>query len=333
MNLKILVTGSEGFIGSHIVEKLVKKGYKVKALVLYNFNNSHGWLDTLDKKTLKGIEIIAGDIRDLSFLLQITKKIDVILHLAALISIPYSYKAPYSSLESNILGSFNILESAKINGVKKVIMTSTSEVYGTAQQVPINERHPLNPQSPYAASKVAADKISLSYNRSFDLPVTIIRPFNTYGPRQSLRAIIPSIISQIVSGKKIIDIGDISPKRDFTYIDDTVDAFLLAIKSKKIIGEEINLGNGFDISISQIINILKEDFKFDFKIKVNKERLRPKKSEVYRLIASNIKAKKLLNWKPKHNGLYGFRQGLEKTIKWYEDSNNLKYFRVNEYNI
>lgn len=333
MNSKILVTGSEGFIGSHIVEKLVKKGYNVKALVLYNFNNSYGWLDTLDKKISKEIEVITGDIRDLGFLLKVTKNIDVIFHLAALISIPYSYKTPYSNLESNVLGSYNVLEASKMNNVKKIIMTSTSEVYGTAQKIPIDETHPINPQSPYAASKAAADKISLSYNKSFDLPVSIIRPFNTFGPRQSLRAIIPSIISQLVSGKKIINIGDVAPKRDFTYINDTVDAFLLSINSKKIIGQEINLGSGFDISISQILKILKNDFQFDFRIRVNKERLRPKKSEVYRLIASNSKAKKLLKWKPKYNGLNGFKEGLEKTIKWYREPNNLKYFKASDYNI
>ncbi len=333
MNSKILVTGSEGFIGSHVVEKLVKKGYNVKALVLYNFNNSYGWLDTLDKKISKEIEVITGDIRDLGFLLKVTKNIDVIFHLAALISIPYSYKTPYSNLESNVLGSFNVLEASKMNNVKKIIMTSTSEVYGTAQKIPIDETHPINPQSPYAASKAAADKISLSYNKSFDLPVSIIRPFNTFGPRQSLRAIIPSIISQLVSGKKIINIGDIAPKRDFTYINDTVDAFLLSINSKKIIGQEINLGSGFDISISQILKILKSDFQFDFRIKVNKERLRPKKSEVYRLIASNVKAKKLLKWNPKYNGLNGFKEGLKKTIKWYRETNNLKYFKASDYNI
>jgi NAD dependent epimerase/dehydratase len=333
MNTKILITGSEGFIGSHIVERLVLKGYKVKALVLYNFNNSYGWLDTIDKKILSEVEVITGDIRDLSFLIRITKKVDVILHLAALISIPYSYQASYSNIETNVLGSYNILEASKINNIKKTIITSTSEVYGTAQKIPIDENHPINPQSPYAASKSAADKISLSYNKSFNLPICVIRPFNTFGPRQSLRAIIPTIISQIVSGKKIIDIGNVSPRRDFTFIEDTVDAFMLSINSKKIIGEEINLGNGFDISISEIIKILRNDFNFNFEIKVNQKRLRPKNSEVQRLIASNLKATKLLKWKPKYKGLLGFKKGLEKTIKWYENPNNLKYFKSNNYNI
>ncbi len=331
MKSTILVTGSEGFIGSHLTEKLVKKGYKVKAFSLYNFNNSNGWLDSLDKKILKEIEIVNGDIRDLSYLLKITKKVDIILNLAALISIPYSYKAPYSNIESNILGSYNILEASKINNIDKIIMTSSSEVYGTAQKIPIDENHPINPQSPYAASKVAADKISLSYFRSFQLPVSIIRPFNTFGPRQSLRAIIPSIISQIVSGRNTVNIGNLSPKRDFTFIDDTVEAFLLSIKSKKIIGEEVNLGNGFEVSVNQILKILREDFNLKFRIKIKEERIRPKKSEVYRLIASNKKAKKLLNWSPRHKGLNGFKKGLYKTIDWYRD--NLEYFKVDDYNI
>lgn len=333
MKQKILITGSEGFIGSHLTEALVKNGYDVKALILYNFNNSLGWLEKIEKKYLDKVDIISGDIRDLGYLIKITKNIDIILNLAALISIPYSYSAPYSNIETNIMGTYNILEASKLNKLNKIIMTSTSEVYGTAQKIPIKEDHPINPQSPYAASKSSSDKISMSYFKSYGLPVCILRPFNTFGPRQSLRAIIPSIMTQALSNKKEVKVGNLNPRRDFTFIDDTVRAFLLALKSKNAIGQEINIGNGFDISIKEYINILKKDFNLDFKIKIDNQRLRPTKSEVFRLLASNQKAKKILKWKPQYSGLKGFKKGLYKTLEWYKDPKNLKYFKTNLYNI
>ncbi len=333
MKRKILITGSEGFIGSHLTETLVKSGYDVKALILYNFNNSLGWLEKIDKKYLDKIDIITGDIRDLGFLLKITKNVDTIINLAALISIPYSYNAPYSNIETNIMGTYNILEASKWNKLNKIIMTSTSEVYGTAQKVPINEDHPINPQSPYAASKSSSDKISMSYFKSYGLPVCILRPFNTFGPRQSLRAIIPSIMTQALSNKKVVKVGNLNPRRDFTYIDDTVRAFMLALKSKKVFGQEINIGNGFDLSIKDYIQILKKDLNLDFKIKIESKRLRPNKSEVFRLLASNQKAKRILKWKPMYSGLTGFKKGLFKTLEWYKDPENLENFNTNIYNI
>mgnify|MGYP001200652187 CR=1 FL=1 len=333
MNKKILVTGAEGFIGSHLTERLVEKGYNVRALVLYNFKNSYGWLDDINFSIRKKIEIVSGDIKDLSYLINITKDVDAIIHLAALISIPYSYVSPKSYIDNNIFGSYNILESAKINKIKKVIMTSTSEVYGTAKFVPITEEHSLNAQSPYAASKIASDQLALSYFKSFDLPVTIIRPFNTFGPRQSLRAIIPTILTQALSKKKQIVIGSLKPKRDFTYIEDTVSAFILALKSKKILGKEINIGSSFEVSIGEIIDIIKKDFKIDFKLIIDKKRIRPKKSEVFRLMASNRKAKKYLNWEPNYRGKSGFKIALKKTLEWYKNSENLKYFKSDFYNI
>ena len=330
---KILVTGAEGFIGSHLTEALVKKGYKVKALVLYNFKNSNGWLDSLDLSIKKKLEIISGDIKDLSFMVKITKDVDAIFHLAALISIPYSYVSPKSYIDNNIFGSYNILESAKINKTKKIIMTSTSEVYGTAKFVPITEEHSLNAQSPYAASKTASDQLALSYFRSFDLPVTVIRPFNTFGPRQSLRAIIPTILTQALSKKKKIIIGSTLPKRDFTYVDDTVSAFILALKSKKIIGKEINIGSGFEISVGEILEIVKKDFKINYQLIIDKKRFRPKKSEVFRLLASNKKSKKFLKWKSKYQGKKGFKIALKKTLDWYKNSQNLNLYKSDIYNI
>ena len=330
---KILVTGAEGFIGSHLVEALVKKGYKVKALVLYNFENSHGWIDDLHISVKKKIEIISGDIKDLSYLIKITKNVDAVIHLAALISIPYSYVSPKSYIDNNILGGYNILESSRINKIKRVIITSTSEVYGTAKFIPITEEHSLNAQSPYAASKIASDQLALSYFRSFDLPVTILRPFNTFGPRQSLRAIIPTILTQALSIKKNIKIGSLKPKRDFTFVEDTVSAFILALHSKKIIGKEINIGSGFEVSVDQILTIIKKNFKINFKLIVEKKRLRPKKSEVFRLLASNKKAKNYLKWKPKYRGIKGFKVALKKTLEWYRNPKNLKYFNSDFYNI
>lgn len=325
--MKIFVTGAEGFIGSHLVESLIKKKYHVTALVLYNFQNSSGWLSNIEKKNNKYLKIIYGDVRDFNYLLKKTKSFDVIFHLAALISIPYSYHSPKSYLETNLMGTYNILESAKLNKTKKIIITSTSEVYGTAKYIPMDEYHELQPQSPYSASKISADNLALSYFNSFDLPVTIIRPFNTFGPRQSTRAIIPSLMTQINFGKSKLNVGNLKPSRDFTFIKDTVDAFIKTLNSKKIEGETINICNNFDISILDLLNIIKRELKLDFTIKIQKERLRPNKSEVFRLQGSNKKAKKLLKWKPAYSGKKGFAKAIRETYNWYGEIGNLKYFK------
>jgi NAD dependent epimerase/dehydratase len=332
MKKKIFVTGAEGFIGSHLIESLVNKGFKVKALVLYNFRNTLGWIDIIDKKLLKRIEIIQGDIKDFDFLVKNTKDCESLFHLAALISIPYSYISPKSFIDTNIIGTYNVLEASRINKLKNVIITSTSEVYGTAQFVPITEHHSLNAQSPYAATKIAADQLALSYYKSFNLPVTIIRPFNNFGPRQSLKAIIPTILSQVLSGK-VVKLGDLSPTRDFLYVEDTANAFISCLNNRNILGQVINIGNGFEVSIKNILDILKKDFNLKFKYSLEKKRIRPKNSEVFRLLSSNSKATKLLKWKPKYNGLAGFKKALKKTIEWYSVQENLKKFNENVYNI
>ena len=331
--MNIFVTGACGFIGSHVVEKLVLKGHNVTAFTFYNSRGFNGWLDTLDKKILNELNIISGDIRDHDFLVNHTKKKDAILHLAALIGIPYSYHAPKSYIETNITGTYNILNASKINNVKKTIITSTSEVYGTAQTIPILESHPLNAQSPYAASKIGGDQLALSFYRSYKLPVSIIRPFNTFGPRQSTRAIIPTIITQILNKNSNVKLGNLSPTRDFTFVEDTADSFVQALKSNKINGETINIGNNFEISIKDIIGIIKNDFGYDFKVVLDKKRVREKKSEVFRLITSNKKAKKLIHWKPKYEGIEGFKLGLKKTIQWFKDPKNLKDYNSNSYKI
>lgn len=331
--MNILVTGACGFIGSFVVEKLVKKNFNVTAFTFYNSLGSNGWLENIDKKILKEVKIVSGDIRDHEFLVNCSKKIDIIFHLAALVGIPYSYIAVKSYLDTNINGTYNILNAAKINNISKTIITSTSEVYGSAQTIPIKETHRLNAQSPYAASKIAADQLALSFNKSFGLPVTIIRPFNTFGPRQSTRAIIPSIITQIHKNKNIVKIGNLSPTRDFTYVEDTANAFLATIKNKNISGETINLGNNFEISIKNILKILKDDFGYKFNIKIDKKRVREKNSEVNRLFASNLKAKKILKWEPEYSGLKGFKKGLEKTIEWFKNPENLKKYKSNIYSI
>ena len=331
--MKILVTGACGFIGSHLVEQLIKKNFNVKAFTFYNARGSNGWLDNIDKKLKKDFEIIQGDIRDQDFLVNNTRKVDIIFHLAALIGIPYSYNASKSYLDTNVYGTYNVLNAAKTNNVSKTIVTSTSEVYGSAQTIPITENHRLSAQSPYAASKIGADQLALSFNKSFGLPVTIIRPFNTFGPRQSSRAIIPSIVTQIIKNKNIVKVGNLNPTRDFTYVEDTANAYLKTIKNKNISGEVINLGNNFEISINDILKILKKDFGYKFEIVIDKKRIRVKNSEVNRLYASNLKAKKILKWKPEHSKLSGFKKGLEKTIKWFKDPKNLKFYNPDVYSI
>jgi len=329
---KIFVTGSEGFIGSHLVDLLVRKKYKVKALVQYNSFNSWGWLETLDKKILEKIEIVLGDVRDLNEMIFNTKNQDVIIHLAALIGIPYSYIAPKSYIETNCIGTLNVMEAAKINKVKKIIHTSTSEVYGTAKYVPMDENHPINAQSPYSASKISADHIAQSFYNSFNLPVVVLRPFNTFGPRQSLRAVIPTIIGQALNNQKI-KVGNLKPTRDFNYVEDIVNGFYLTLKSKnkKIFGEVINLGTGYEVSIKNLLEIIKKISNKKLSFQIENKRIRFKKSEVFRLKANNNKAKRLLRWKPKYSGVKGLSKALRLTYSWYlENNKNLKY---NIYNI
>jgi len=321
--MKVLITGSEGFIGSHLVELLVKSGYKVTALTLYNSFNDIGWLKNIDKKVLKKIKIFSGDIRDKSLVDEILKNKDVVINLAALIGIPYSYKSVESYVDTNVKGTMNLLNSAKKYKVKRFIQTSTSEVYGTAKYIPIDENHPLSGQSPYAASKIASDQLALSYYRSFDLPVTILRPFNTFGPRQSLRAVIPTIISQCLFNDGIVKLGNINTTRDFVFINDTVNAFRLAIKNKNILGEVINIGNNFEISIKEIIKNISQITNKKIKIKIENKRIRAKKSEVYRLYSDNRKAKKILKWKLNYSGKNGFRKGLSETINWQLNNRDL----------
>jgi len=324
---KILVTGADGFIGSHLTETLSAKGYKVKALSQYNSFNNWGWLEQVNCKN--DIEILSGDIRDANYCKTITKDVEIIFHLAALIAIPFSYVAPDSYIETNIRGTLNICQAAKENGVSRLIHTSTSEVYGTAQYVPIDEKHPLQPQSPYSATKIAADAMAMSFYNSFDLPVTTVRPFNTYGPRQSARAVIPTIITQIASGKKQIKLGDQSPTRDFNYVEDCCRGFVELAESKKTIGETINIGSNTEISIGDTFNLIKELMSSDVTLINDEQRKRPKKSEVFRLCCDNKKIKKLINYEPKID----IRKGLKRTIDWITKPENLKMYKSEIYNV
>ena len=322
-----LITGADGFIGSHLAEMLVLKGYQVKALTLYNSFNNWGWLENISCK--KDIEILSGDIRDPYYCKIITKNVDVIFHLAALIAIPYSYIAPDSYLETNIKGTLNICQAAKENGISRLIHTSTSEVYGTAKYVPIDEKHPLQPQSPYSATKIAADAMAMSFFNSFDLPVTIARPFNTYGPRQSARAVIPTIITQIASGKKEIKLGDPSPTRDFNYVEDSCRGFIMLAENEKTIGETINIGSNFEISIGDVFNLIKEFMSSNVILINDEQRKRPKKSEVFRLWCDNKKIKDLTGYEPKVD----IHNGLKKTINWITKPENLKIYKSDIYNV
>ena len=330
--MKIFLTGAEGFIGSHLAEKLVRRGHDLTCLILYNSFNSWGWLEHIDTKIKKEIRVITGDIRD-EFLIknQLKKNVDVVINLAALIGIPYSYRAPKSYFDTNAIGLLNILNSALSSNIKKIIHTSTSEVYGSPKYIPIDEKHLVSAQSPYAASKVAADQIALSYNKSFNSPVTILRPFNTFGPRQSLRAIIPTIITQILN-KKVLKLGSLYPTRDLTYIDDTTDAFLCALNKKKDIGEIINIGSGFEVSVKELVRKISKITGYRIDIKKDFKRVRPKKSEVDRLFANNKKAKKILNWSPKLNKKSDFENSLKKTIEWFSNEENINQYKINIFN-
>jgi|TARA_B110001450_G_C17597266_1_gene471383 NAD dependent epimerase/dehydratase len=324
---KILVTGADGFIGSHLTEVLSAKGYKVKALSQYNSFNNWGWLEQINCKN--DIEILSGDIRDPNYCKTITKDVEIIFHLAALIAIPYSYLAPDSYIETNIKGTLNICQAAKENGISRLIHTSTSEVYGTAKYVPIDEKHPLQPQSPYSATKIAADAMAMSFYNSFDLPVTIARPFNTYGPRQSARAVIPTIITQIASGKKEIQLGNPSPTRDFNYVEDCCRGFVMLAESEKTIGETVNIGSNTEISIGDTFNLIKELMSSDVTLVNDEQRKRPKKSEVFRLWCDNKKIKELTSYEPKVD----IQNGLKKTINWITKPENLKMYKSEIYNV
>jgi NAD dependent epimerase/dehydratase len=330
--VKILVTGADGFIGSHVVETLVKSGHDVRAFVLYNSFNSWGWLDESDKSIRDSIDIFAGDIRDPHGVDKAVENQEVILNLAALIAIPYSYHSPDTYIDTNIKGTLNILQAARRHGVKRVIQTSTSEVYGTAQYIPIDEVHPLHPQSPYAATKVGADQLALSFHASFDVPVGVLRPFNTYGPRQSARAVIPTIISQLANNSRV-KLGSLSPTRDFSYVQDTANGFLAAAQSDAIVGQTINLGSGFEISIKETAETIAKLMNAKLDLVDDGQRVRPEKSEVERLHASIEKAKTLLGWQPELKGLAGFEIGLKKTIEWFSDPKNLSRYKADRYNL
>jgi NAD dependent epimerase/dehydratase len=322
---KILVTGAGGFIGSHLVEALVKKGHKVKAFVHYNAKGSWGWLENSTCKD--SIEVVSGDIRDSDIVRYAVRDTDTVFHLAALIGIPYSYVSPEAYVETNIRGSLNVFQAAKDFGVKRIVHTSTSEIYGTAEFVPIHEKHPINPQSPYAASKSAADFFALSFFRSFDFPVVVIRPFNTYGPRQSARAIIPTIITQILGGNKRIKLGALTPTRDLTYVEDTVAGFICAGESRSSSGEVINLGNNSEVSVGDLAQVIAKMMDVRITIEEDVNRKRPVKSEVDRLLADNTKAKKMLHWAPENS----LEKGLQKTIAWFKKNNGL--YKSDIYNI
>ncbi|MEI8205393.1 MAG: NAD-dependent 4,6-dehydratase LegB [Kiritimatiellales bacterium] len=324
---KVLVTGGDGFIGSHLTEMLLKKGCRVRALSQYNSFNNWGWLE--DIGTHEALEVVCGDVRDPNYCREITKDIDVVFHLAALIAIPYSYVAPDSYVATNVTGTLNICQAAKDNGCERVIHTSTSEVYGTAQYVPIDEKHPLQPQSPYSASKIGADAMAMSFFNAFNLPVTIARPFNTYGPRQSMRAVIPTIIGQIANGKKEIRLGDVSPTRDFNYVLDTCRGFIALAESDKTIGETVNIGSNFEISVGDTLNEIKEIMNSDVEFITDKDRLRPDKSEVFRLWCDNTKIAELTGFSPE----YGIRTGLQETINWFIQPDNLKKYKTGIYNV
>lgn len=330
---KILVTGADGFIGSHVTEELVRRGYNARAFVYYNSFNSWGWLDHSPSEILNNLEVISGDIRDPYGVRQAVKGCDAILHLAALIAIPYSYHSPDAYVETNIRGTLNVVQAARDLGVSHVVQTSTSEVYGTARFVPITEEHPLQGQSPYSATKIGADQVAMSFYNSFGTPVTVLRPFNTYGPRQSARAVIPTIITQIASGKTRIRLGNLAATRDFNFVEDTVNGFLMTLNSDKGIGQVVNIGSNFEISIRDTALLIAKIMGCPLEFEIEKERLRPEKSEVERLWADNAKAKTLMDWKPVYAGLAGFEQGLRKTADWFTQPSNLARYKANTYNI
>ncbi|MBI4309256.1 MAG: SDR family NAD(P)-dependent oxidoreductase [Candidatus Omnitrophica bacterium] len=326
---KILVTGADGFIGSHLVEGLLEEGADVRAFVYYNSFNSWGWLDSLAPNQKKQLDVFSGDIRDPNGVREAMEGMDIVFHLAALIGIPFSYHSPDSYVDTNVKGTLNILQAAMDRDVSKVLVTSTSEVYGTAQHVPIGENHPRQAQSPYSATKIGADHMAISFYRSFDLPVTIVRPFNTYGPRQSARAIIPTIITQLLSGAKQIRLGSLHPTRDLVYVKDTVSGFIAIAKSDKVMGEDVNIATGQEISMGDLAGKIKGIVHSNANILEDKQRMRPKNSEVDRLLGDNQKIKKLTAWKP----AFDLDAGLEKTVDWFKDPGNINLYKTDVYNV
>ena len=322
----MLVTGADGFIGSHLTEMLLEEGYKVRALSQYNSFNNWGWLEGINHPNL---EVVTGDVRDPHYCKHISQDVDTIFHLAALIAIPYSYIAPDSYVDTNVKGTLNICQAAKENGVRRVLVTSTSEVYGTARYVPIDENHPKQPQSPYSATKIGADAMAMSFYNAFELPVVIVRPFNTYGPRQSARAIIPTIITQIANGATEIKLGDLTPTRDFNFVKDTCRGFIQIADCDEAIGQEVNICSNYEISMRDTLNLIADIMGKDVKFIEDSQRLRPKNSEVFRLWGDNTKIKKLTGFEPE----YDIRRGLEETIKWFTNDNNLKKYKSNIYNV
>jgi NAD dependent epimerase/dehydratase len=332
-NAKILVTGADGFIGSHLTEELVRRGYQVRAFVLYNSFNSWGWLDQATPEIKGCFEIFAGDVRDPHGVRQALKGCDIVFHLAALISIPYSYHSPATYIDTNVKGTLNVVQAAWELGISRVVHTSTSEVYGTARFVPITEEHPLQAQSPYSASKIGADQIAMSFYHSFNIPVSIVRPFNTYGPRQSARGVIPTIITQIASGARKIKLGSLHPTRDFNYVKDMVNGFIAVAESDHTIGEVINIGSNYEISIGETAKIIARIMEVDIEIESDAQRVRPENSEVERLWADNRKAQNLTGWVPAYGGVEGLKRGLQETVAWFTNTENLRLYKPGNYNI
>lgn len=330
---KVLVTGAGGFIGSHLTEELVRRNVEVRAFVHYNSMGSWGWLDSAPREIRDALDVFAGDISDPNGVRTAMKGCDAVFHLAALIAIPYSYHSPDAYVDTNISGTLNVLQAARDFDVGHVIHTSTSEVYGTAQFVPITEEHPVIGQSPYSATKIGADQLAISFERSFGTPVTVVRPFNTYGPRQSARAVIPTIITQIAAGIRKIKLGSVHPTRDFNHVSDTVGGFIAAATSRAGIGQVVNIGSGFEISIGDTARLIAEIMKADIDFEADALRVRPERSEVERLLAANDKAKALLDWSPRHAGRDGFREGLRATIPWFTNPDNLRLYRPSAYTL
>lgn len=333
MYKKVLVTGADGFIGSHLVEMLVKQGYSVRAFVFYNSFGSWGWLDTLRPEIKASLEIFAGDIRDPHGVKDAMQGCDAVLHLAALIAIPYSYHSPGTYIDTNINGTLNVLQAARELSVGKVVHTSTSEVYGTARFVPITEEHPVLGQSPYSASKIGADQLAYSFYSSFGLPVAILRPFNTYGPRQSTRAVIPTIIGQIAAGSRTIRLGALRPTRDFSFVTDTARGFIASLESEAAIGRVVNLGSNFEISVGDALRVIASAMNVEINVMTDENRLRPDLSEVERLWSDNSKARELLGWAPEYAGREGFRRGIAETAAWFSDPENLRHYKTDRYTI
>jgi NAD dependent epimerase/dehydratase len=331
--MRVLITGADGFIGSHLTESLLACGHQVRAFVLYNSFNSWGWLDRLEPAVRSRLDVFAGDIRDPHGVKAAMSGCEAVLHLAALIAIPYSYHSPDTYIDTNVKGTLNVLQAAREIGVRRLIHTSTSEVYGTARFVPITEEHPLQGQSPYSASKIAADQLAYSFHASFNLPVVIVRPFNTYGPRQSARAVIPTIITQIASGKRAIKLGAVTPTRDFNYVKDTVAGFISALESDSGLGEVINLGSNYEISIGETAQLIAEVMNEKIEIITDENRFRPENSEVERLWADNAKAARMIDWRPEYGGREGFKRGLLETADWFRRPENLAGYKSDIYNL